>query len=168
MGGLAATLKQTASGWCRAFPGFFIPPAGADPLDERGTVNTRQSDQSCPARVQRKRTSGWRMPPGVVYVGRPGKFGNPYWDVKRFGLELCVAMFRNTARGIWDPSLIPYGPGRDLWIQWLYDQHTEWLKRIGPNPAEIIRAELRGKDLSCWCPPSRACHADILLEIANQ
>lgn len=28
------------------------------------------------------------------------------------------------------------------------------------------RLELRGKDLVCWCAP-RACHADILLEIAN-
>jgi hypothetical protein len=29
-----------------------------------------------------------------------------------------------------------------------------------------IRSNLRGKDLVCWCAP-KACHADILLEIAN-
>lgn len=28
-------------------------------------------------------------------------------------------------------------------------------------------AQLRGKDLSCWCPPGKPCHADILLELAN-
>lgn len=43
-------------------------------------------------RIQRKRTKGWRMPEGAVYVGRPTVFGNPfkaykcdccgYWDVK--------------------------------------------------------------------------------------
>jgi len=28
-------------------------------------------------------------------------------------------------------------------------------------------AELRGKDLVCWCAPA-PCHADVLLELANQ
>lgn len=27
--------------------------------------------------------------------------------------------------------------------------------------------ELKGKDLVCWCAPE-ACHADVLLEIANE
>lgn len=31
-----------------------------------------------PRRIQRKRTRGWRMPPGAVYVGRPSKWGNPH------------------------------------------------------------------------------------------
>jgi hypothetical protein len=30
-----------------------------------------------------------------------------------------------------------------------------------------IRAELAGRDLCCWCPPSRPCHADVLLELAD-
>jgi len=29
-----------------------------------------------------------------------------------------------------------------------------------------IERDLRGKDLVCWCAP-RACHADVLLELAN-
>lgn len=28
--------------------------------------------------------------------------------------------------------------------------------------------ELRGKNLACWCPLDRACHADVLLELANK
>jgi hypothetical protein len=28
--------------------------------------------------------------------------------------------------------------------------------------------ELRGKDLACWCSLDKPCHADVLLEIANQ
>jgi len=32
---------------------------------------------------------------------------------------------------------------------------------------EEIKEELRGKDLVCWCKPA-ACHADILLDIANE
>ncbi|MBN7571273.1 DUF4326 domain-containing protein [Mycobacteroides abscessus] len=31
-----------------------------------------------PERIQRKRTAGWRMPEGSIYVGRPTKWGNPY------------------------------------------------------------------------------------------
>jgi hypothetical protein len=27
--------------------------------------------------------------------------------------------------------------------------------------------ELRGKDLICWCSPA-ACHADVLIELANE
>jgi hypothetical protein len=29
-------------------------------------------------RIQRKRTKGWRMPEGVVYVGRGTQWGNPF------------------------------------------------------------------------------------------
>lgn len=27
---------------------------------------------------------------------------------------------------------------------------------------------LRGKNLACWCAPSVACHADVLLRLANE
>lgn len=33
---------------------------------------------SQPKRIQRKRTKGWRIPKGAVYVGRPTRWGNPY------------------------------------------------------------------------------------------
>ena len=29
-------------------------------------------------------------------------------------------------------------------------------------------APLRGHDLACWCPLDQPCHADVLLELANQ
>ncbi|WP_342394587.1 DUF4326 domain-containing protein [Prescottella agglutinans] len=31
-----------------------------------------------PQRIQRRRTRGWRMPEGAVYVGRPSGWGNPF------------------------------------------------------------------------------------------
>lgn len=31
-----------------------------------------------PQRIQRRRTKGWRMPAGALYVGRPTKWGNPF------------------------------------------------------------------------------------------
>lgn len=34
-------------------------------------------------------------------------------------------------------------------------------------PLGFTAAELRGKDLACWCPLDQPCHADVLLAIAN-
>ena len=31
-----------------------------------------------------------------------------------------------------------------------------------------VRSELKGKDLACWCPLDQPCHADVLLQIANE
>jgi hypothetical protein len=30
----------------------------------------------------------------------------------------------------------------------------------------VLRRDLAGKDLACWCPLDQPCHADILLELA--
>ena len=45
-----------------------------------------------PKRIQRKRTKGWRMPTGAVYVGRPTKWGNPC-TVAEYGIEGAIAGF---------------------------------------------------------------------------
>lgn len=44
-----------------------------------------------PARLQRSRRRGWRVPQGAVYVGRPSRWGNPYREFSRAG---NVALFR--------------------------------------------------------------------------
>jgi hypothetical protein len=40
--------------------------------------------QPHPLRVQRRRTKGWEMPDGAIYVGRPTMFGNPFDDAEDF------------------------------------------------------------------------------------
>ena len=32
----------------------------------------------------------------------------------------------------------------------------------------LVRSELKGKDLACWCPLDQPCHAHVLLKIANE
>lgn len=96
-----------------------------------------------PERIRRRRTAGWRMPEGAVYVGRPGRWGNDF-SVKGYGCtpESAVALFRDMlARAPRDPD--------------------------GSTQYEVIRRELAGRDLVCWCPLDQPCHADVLLEIAN-
>ncbi|MCC3292383.1 DUF4326 domain-containing protein [Arthrobacter sp. zg-Y1110] len=36
-----------------------------------------------------------------------------------------------------------------------------------PKVRRQVVADLKGKNLACWCALDRPCHADILLEIAN-
>lgn len=90
-----------------------------------------------PKRIQRKRTKGWRMPEGAVYVGRPTKWGNPL-QVSVFG-EQAFELYRESFQ----------------------------IGAVVTPPIEEVRKHLRGKDLVCWCRLDRPCHADVLLEIAN-
>lgn len=117
-----------------------------------------------PKRIQRKRTKGWRIPEGAVYVGRPTRWGNPYslreWE------SYAMPLFRNAANGIFDPSVLP-----KEWEDWRFHDASQlfnwWINQFGDGPVNAAESELRGKDLACWCPLDQPCHADILLEIAN-
>ena len=91
------------------------------------------------------------MPTGAVYVGRPTKWGNPY-TVREYGRAQAVAGFRD--------ELETYGAVLTIW----YEDHSA-LMGISPD---VIREELRGRDLACWCPLDQPCHADVLLEVANR
>ena len=61
----------------------------------------------------------------------------------------------------------------DCFRDWLAqsDQGRNWWQ--GPeSDAYLARIrenlpELRGKNLACWCALDKPCHADVLLEIAN-
>lgn len=99
------------------------------------------------------------MPEGAVYVGRPGKWGNPFI--------------------VYAEEVVVHDDGRD-WYQSLesggarkcaVDLYREWLPERLRYHARI---ELAGRDLACWCPLEDAqgnrvpCHADVLLEVANR
>jgi hypothetical protein len=100
-----------------------------------------------PQRIQRKRTKGWKMPPNTSYVGRPGRWGNPYY----------VGMFRD-----YDAAAAVADFQR--WLDGDYGARV-W---TGPPPTcEVIRRDLRGKNLACWCALDQPCHAAVLLKIAN-
>jgi hypothetical protein len=57
----------------------------------------------------------------------------------------------------------PFAIGKDGNRDQVIARYERWLCESGP--IDDI-AELRGKDLVCWCSPE-ACHGDVLLRIAN-
>lgn len=114
-----------------------------------------------PRRIQRSRARGWRMPTGAVYVGRPSRDGSAF-----------VVVQDGTLWGVWQNGTLNRWPARDranahaLSVS-LYRQKLTAEIEADPQAASLMRDRLRGKVLCCWCPPGLACHADVLLEVAN-
>jgi Domain of unknown function (DUF4326) len=110
-----------------------------------------------PVRIQLRRTKGWRMPPNTVKVtrgkGRAGRWGNP-WTIGR-----------DRPSGRWfveGPHLTSaYYCGNEEGARL---KAIDFFRRYA---APIDVAGLRGKNLACFCPLDKPCHADVLLELAN-
>lgn len=101
-----------------------------------------------PKRIQLKRSKGWRKPDGAVVVARPSKWGNPFVIAADTPGDRAAAV--------------------ENFRRWLRGENG-----LGIDPAKGLALaqslhELRGKDLCCWCPLDKACHADVLLELANK
>jgi hypothetical protein len=93
-----------------------------------------------PQRIQLSRKKGWRLPPGVVVVARPTRWGNPFRAVAPNPESRAVAVAR--------------------YRKWVFSG-------AGKATRAAARECLAGRDLACWCPIGGPCHADALMEIAN-
>lgn len=109
-----------------------------------------------PKRIQRKRTKGWRMPPNTVYVGRGTMFGNPFNATQ---VAACFHMW-----GYPKPLVKLHSPPS---LERCIDMYTAWLMTNLSWDSTLLD-RLRGKDLACWCPLGKLCHADVLLRLANR
>lgn len=78
-----------------------------------------------------------------VYVGRPSPWGNPYSHK-----EGTLAAYKTASI---EESIIKF----------------EEYVRSSPALITLIKDQLKGKILGCWCHPT-PCHADILAKIANE
>lgn len=120
-----------------------------------------------PVRLQRSRVAGFDLQLTsietnglpAVYVGRPGKWGNP------FNWQDCP-----TDVG---PPEWAKGAAVDLFRDWLRGELPQGGTASGkplpePPTKAQIRHALRGKNLACWCRAGEPCHADVLLRIANE
>lgn len=104
-----------------------------------------------PIRIQRRRARGWRTPYHAKYVG-PGSFYENPFRAARSARELEEG-----------GELVVASPAEAV------EKFREWIKgtREGRFVAACAARNLWGLDLVCWCPTAQACHADVLLEIAN-
>ena len=98
-------------------------------------------------RIQRKRTKGWQMPEGAVYVGRPSRWGNPY----SVG-ECLLCLGSGSAHE---------GPHDRITVERAVDLFLMESRKYG-----VDLAPLRGANaLACWCRLDQPCHADVLLQL---
>jgi len=58
----------------------------------------------------------------------------------------------------------PLSLGRDEAVRRYRDDLFAGRLAVG---VDDVKAELRGRDLACYCPLTEACHADVLLAVAN-
>jgi hypothetical protein len=125
--------------------------------------------------IQIKRTKGWKMPTNTVYVGRPTNYGNPF----RLTTDGWI-QYRSTISGLIDPWIIwglegfPRGyPDHvtgfnqsdvvELYERWILGEYR-WMAIA--QPPDIT--PLIGKDLACWCPLDKPCHADVLIKLLTE
>ena len=108
-----------------------------------------------PQRVQRKRSKGWRLPPNTVCVTRGTAFGNPFIvnphvepGSKSGACYICVPTVEDAV---------------DC-FRLLLQEDTPAMREFRAK----IRAELRGKNVACFCGLDSPCHGDILLQVANE
>lgn len=136
-----------------------------------------------PERVQRRRTAGWRTPDGAIYIGRPTRWGNPIdfrageycWLALSYGCradaagrrEASVKAYREWVSA--PPGLVTaeYERGFSFGTSERMVAHRPRIK-VGRAPSLDEIRTLRGKTLACFCPLGAPCHADVLLEIANE
>jgi hypothetical protein len=84
-----------------------------------------------PKRIQRKRTKGWTMPLGAVYVGRPTKWGNPF----RGPRASAVAAYRQWITG---PAPIATRLRRDARIELRGAPLCCWCPLDQPCHADVL------------------------------
>lgn len=111
-----------------------------------------------PRRIQRRRLKGWRAPADARYVGRPTPWANPFVigedaEDRAHATDLYREWLENNGYEVHPPSTTPERRQR-------MDEYRDWILRHA--------AELKDRDLMCWCPTDQPCHADVLLELANQ
>lgn len=95
-----------------------------------------------PRRHQRSRAAGWRKPKGAVIVDRTSRWGNPY-SVAEYGRAEAVRRHHDDLLA----GRLEY-KGRRITV-------------------DDVREHLAGRDLVCFCGLGEHCHADTLINTAN-
>jgi hypothetical protein len=85
---------------------------------------------------------GWKRNPNYVYIGRPGKGFSGNW-----GNPFPISRYKSREESLED--------------------YTYWLNNKDLKYLEMLRRELKGKTLVCFCKPLD-CHGDIIAELVDK
>jgi len=102
------------------------------------------------------RQHAWRAEhPTAVIVDRTTAWGNP--------IRIQAGTFvRAPSQAAWGVRQVDTAvEAVELFRQWM----TGEIEVSGATRPNL--GYLRGQDLACWCAPDAACHADVLIELAN-
>lgn len=130
-----------------------------------------------PKRIQQRRTAGWKMPPNARSVARPSKYGNPF---KIGALVMEPGPYASPAcpyEGFMEPGVYQW-----TGLGGLYDYEIRRVRDAADAvalfrpyvafhddtyPPEVIRRDLGGRDLACFCKVGDPCHGDEWIRLAN-
>lgn len=131
-----------------------------------------------PERFRRFRMPGYRVAPGVVYVGPPSKWRNP-WLIRPDGRNGWAVTLNDRPWLAGFPDRVGAAlKAKDLYRSWITDSSGgRWpgLAAYASNHGAARRdlSWLAGRDVACWCPLIDAdgnrfpCHGDLLIELSN-
>lgn len=129
------------------------------------------------ARIQLKRVKDWKLPVNARLVSRPSRWGNPFRvnDGSVIGRPWFTLKERRIDAGVssyWFDEVLysSHSSHADAIVHAveLFRMHCSVLRRDRPEDYLAWLAPIRCRDLACWCSIDKPCHADVLLELANQ
>ena len=105
-----------------------------------------------PERIQIRRDRSWKPETGVTVIcARRGKWGNPFYtadDFRRWHQGVTRPSFRMV------PKYALLGDGELEALRLWQSTHLQ----------ELAQADYA----ACWCGPDKACHVDVLIEMAQR
>jgi hypothetical protein len=112
-------------------------------------------------RIQRLRKKGYRHPDNTKYVGRPGKFGNPF---KLVGSDIFAYNSASKKWINWSHSPMTIYDLIELYETWLLGGLTEYAILATPPTEKEIAQLAKYDNLSCFCSKEQPCHVDVLIK----
>ena len=113
-----------------------------------------------PKRIQRKRTKGYKQPPGTCYCGRGTKCGNDYKIITIDG-RVPVYFVENEITGYKTGVIFSMEAAHAHAVD-MYE-NVQMKINISGNPAYYDDL-LNYENLSCFCPLDMPCHVDVIIK----